>query len=166
MPPRPATTARRSGPGLWLALALGILALDQLTKLAIVNTLALHESAWVCPHFNLVYVLNQGAAFSFLSDAGGWQRWFFSALSIAVIGVLGALVYRAHRQVLFCWAASLVIGGAAGNLIDRLTVGAVIDFIDWHAAGWHWPAFNVADAAISAGATLFVIDELRRVRRG
>jgi len=142
-----------------------ILGLDQVSKLAVVNALALGQVIPVADHLNLVFVLNTGAAFSFLADAGGWQKWFFTVLALGVVLVLGLLVWRAPHQRLFAAGSSLIMGGAIGNVIDRLTIGAVVDFIDLYWRSWHWPAFNLADAAICLGAALLVIDELRRVRR-
>lgn len=149
--------------GVWVALLLG---LDQLTKLVIVNLFALHEQLTVTSWLNLVRVHNPGAAFSFLSDAGGWQRWLFIGLGVLAVGYLGFLLVRHAGQTWFALAATLIISGAIGNTIDRLTWGVVIDFLDFHAAGFHWPAFNLADAYITSGAALIVIDEIRRVRRG
>ncbi len=143
-----------------------ILGLDQLTKLIVTSTLTLGAEIPVTFFLNMVFVLNPGAAFSFLADAGGWQRWFFAGLTVVVVSVLLLLVRKSPQQTLFCLAASLIVGGALGNLVDRILIGAVIDFIDLHVAGWHWPAFNLADSAITVGAVLFVLDELLRVRRG
>ena len=110
-------------------------------------------------------VYNQGAAFSFLANSGGWQRWFFSGLAMVVsLGIIWML-HKNSGQRLFCWALTLILGGAVGNLIDRLLYGHVIDFLDFHIGTLHWPAFNVADSAITVGAALFVLDELRRVNR-
>lgn len=153
-------------PGRWLILGVLLAGLDQLSKLVIVNAYALGEQTLLTSWFNIVRVHNSGAAFSFLSDAGGWQRWFFVGLGVVAIGYLGFLVSRHAAQTWFSLAAVLIIAGAIGNTIDRLTWGHVIDFIDWHYAGWHWPAFNLADGFITVGATLFVLDELRRVKRG
>lgn len=165
--PHPAKTAtRKIGAGQWLMLAALLVGLDQLSKLAIVNTLELGQQIIVTSWFNIVHVHNSGAAFSFLADAGGWQRWFFVGLGIAAVVYLGFLMARHATQTWFALAATLIIAGAIGNTIDRLTWGVVIDFIDWHAAGWHWPAFNLADSFITVGAALFILDELRRVRRG
>ena len=116
--------------------------------------------------FNLVRVHNLGAAFSFLSDAGGWQRGFFTGLGI-VAALVMVWMLRSHAgQRLFCSAISFILGGAIGNVIDRLLHGYVVDFLDFHWAGWHFPAFNVADCAITVGAGLLILDELLRVRRG
>jgi signal peptidase II len=140
--------------------------LDQFTKLAIVNLYALGEQTVVTSWFNLVRVHNSGAAFSFLANAGGWQRWFFIGLGVAAIVYLGFLMSRHAGQTWFSLSATLIIAGAIGNTIDRLTWGVVIDFIDLHVSGWHWPAFNFADSYIVVGAILLVLDEIRRVRRG
>ncbi len=110
-------------------------------------------------------VYNQGAAFSFLAAAGGWQRWLLTALAVIAALVIGYLLKRHGNQGVFCTALSLILGGAIGNLIDRVAYGHVIDFIDLHARSLHWPVFNLADSAITVGAVLLVIDELRRVRR-
>lgn len=152
--------------GRWLLLGALMAGLDQLSKLVIANTYVLGEQTFVSPWFNIVRAHNSGAAFSFLSDAGGWQRWFFVGLGLAAVAYLGVLVLRHAAQTWFASASTLIIAGAVGNTIDRLTWGYVIDFIDWHYAGWHWPAFNLADSFITLGAVLFVLDELRRVKRG
>ena len=152
--------------GRWAMLAALLVGLDQLTKLFIVNTYALGQQTVVTSWFNIVRVHNSGAAFSMLADAGGWQRWFFVGLGVAAVVYLGFLVTRHATQVGFALGATLILAGAIGNTIDRLTWGVVIDFIDLHAGGWHWPAFNVADSCITVGAVLFILGELRRVRRG
>ncbi len=115
----------------------------------------------VTSFFNLVLVYNRGAAFSFLAGAGGWQREFFTVIALAASVWIIWLLYRHPRQSLFCLALALVLGGALGNVIDRIAIGAVVDFLDFHAYGWHWPAFNVADSAITCGAVLLVWDGLR-----
>lgn len=150
----------------WLMVAALLVGLDQLSKLAIVNLYELGQQTAVTSWFNIVRVHNSGAAFSFLADAGGWQRWFFIGLGIVAVIYLGYLMSRHAAQTWFAFAATLIIAGAIGNTIDRLTWGVVIDFIDLHVSGWHWPAFNFADSFIVVGATLFVLDEIRRVRRG
>jgi len=144
----------------WLGLAGLIIVLDQLTKLWVLATLKLGERIEVTSFFNLVLVFNPGAAFSFLSDAGGWQRWFFVVLAIAVSGWLTFLIRRHAAERLLPLAAALILGGALGNVIDRIRFGAVADFLDVHAAGWHWPAFNIADSAISVGVALLVWQQL------
>ncbi len=149
----------------WLGLALAIILCDQLSKLSIMHAYAYGESHPLTSFFNLVLVYNPGAAFSFLAKAGGWQRWAFIALGIAAALFITYLLKRHSGQKLFCTALSLILGGALGNVVDRLLYGHVIDFLDFHLRGWHWPAFNVADSAITCGAILLIIDELRRVRR-
>ena len=159
--------------GLWLGLALVILLADQFTKVLIVGSFQWGDSQAVTSFFNLVRVHNSGAAFSFLANAGGWQRWFFTGIGV-VATVFIVYLLRSHpQQTLFCFALSLVLGGAVGNVIDRLLYGHVIDFLDFH---WDWlaplffeghfPAFNIADSAISVGTVCLIVDELRRVRRG
>ena len=145
----------------WLSLSAAIVALDQATKALVAGSFSLHESVEITPFFNMVLVYNRGAAFSLLSDATGWQRGFFIAIAIAASGWIAWLLRRHAADILFCLALSLVLGGALGNLIDRLHIGAVLDFLDFHAFGYHWPAFNVADIAISCGAVLLVWDALR-----
>ena len=144
----------------WLGLAGLVIVLDQLTKLWVLATLKLGERIEVTSFFNLVLVFNPGAAFSFLSDAGGWQRWFFVVLAIAVSGWLTFLIRRHAAERLLPLAAALILGGALGNVIDRIRFGAVADFLDVHAAGWHWPAFNIADSAIRVGVALLVWQQL------
>jgi len=161
-----AKTVPTPKPSAWFVLATLTLGLDQLTKLAVVNTMTMGQSIVLSDFLNLVYVLNTGAAFSFLADAGGWQKWFFSGLALLVVLVLSWMIVKAPKQKAFATGASLIIGGAVGNVIDRLTIGAVVDFIDLHWHSWHWPAFNLADSAICLGALLLIIDELRRVKRG
>lgn len=161
----PKSHSRRSAAR-WMMVAALLIGLDQLSKLVIVNSYALGQQTVLTSWFNIVRVHNAGAAFSFLSDAGGWQRWFFVGLGVLAVAVLAFLMIRHAGQVLFSLAATLIISGAIGNTIDRLSYGYVVDFIDWHYAGWHWPAFNFADSFIMVGAGLFILDEIRRVRRG
>ena len=144
----------------WYALAVLIVILDQLSKWLALETIGLGETIYVAPFWNWVLTYNPGAAFSFLADQPGWQRWFFSILAIAV-SVWIALELRKHpEQKLLSLALTLVMGGALGNVIDRVRFGAVVDFIQWHAAGFYWPAFNVADSAITVGAILLVFEQL------
>lgn len=147
----------------WLGIAAIVVLLDQITKVTVALLFEYGESLPVTSFFNLVLAHNPGAAFSFLAGAGGWQRWFFTAIAVIAVVVILYLLRRHAGQKLFCWALALILGGAIGNLIDRTLHGHVIDFLDFHFAGWHWPAFNVADMAIVGGAALFVLDELRRV---
>jgi len=156
---------KNAGLMLWLGVAVVVVLLDQLSKITMTRLLAYGQSETINSFFNLVMVYNQGAAFSFLANSGGWQRWFFSALALAVSIFIVWMLNRNASQRMFCWSLSLILGGAVGNLIDRLVYGHVIDFLDFHIYGWHWPAFNIADSAITVGAALFVLDELRRVNR-
>jgi len=151
---------------LWIGIAALIVVLDQFTKVLVLGSFRYGESLTVTSFFNLVRVHNLGAAFSFLANAGGWQRWFFTGLG-CVAALVMVWMLRAHAgQRLFCSAISFILGGAIGNVIDRLLHGHVVDFLDFHWAGWHFPAFNVADCAITVGAGLLILDELLRVRRG
>ncbi|HYH43752.1 MAG TPA: signal peptidase II [Burkholderiales bacterium] len=140
----------------WLSISAVVLVLDQITKYVVRGAFSLYESVEVTPFFNLVLVHNLGAAFSFLSDAGGWQRGFFITLALGASGWITWLLYKHPRETLFCFALSLILGGALGNVIDRVLYGAVVDFLDFHAFGFHWPAFNVADMGISCGAVLLI----------
>ena len=151
--------ARNIKPWLWLA---GIvILLDQLSKWIALGALRPGETRYVAPFWNWVLTFNPRAAFSFLSDAGGWQRWFFTVVSLAVSGWIVTLLRRHSSEFRLSLALTMVLGGALGNVIDRIRFGAVVDFIQWHAAGYYWPAFNVADAAITLGAVLLVWDQLR-----
>jgi len=143
----------------WLWLSLIALILDQWSKIAISGSMSLYESIILIPGFNLTYVHNTGAAFSFLSEAGGWQRWFFAAMALIISVVLTVWLYRLKsHETLLAVALALVLGGAIGNLIDRLAYGYVIDFLDVYYQTWHWPAFNVADMAISGGVFLMLLE--------
>ena len=157
---------------LWLGIALVMLLADQLTKLLIVGSFALGDSQTVTSFFNLVRVHNSGAAFSFLSSASGWQRWLFTGIGVVATMFILWLLRSHPTQKLFCFALALVLGGAVGNVIDRIAYGHVVDFLDFH---WDWleplffqghfPAFNVADSAISVGTVCLILDELIRVRK-
>lgn len=150
---------------LWLGIATIVVLLDQVVKVAIAKIFISGEIHPVTSFFNLVLVYNKGAAFSFLANESGWQRHFFTGMGIAAALFILYLLKRHAGQRLFCWALALILGGAIGNVIDRMAYGHVIDFLDFYIGIWHWPAFNVADSAITIGAALFVIDELRRVNR-
>ena len=139
--------------------------LDQFTKVLIVGSFQLGESSLVTSFFNVVRVHNSGAAFSFLAGASGWQRWFFVGLGAVAAVFITWMLLRHGQQTLFAFALSLILGGAIGNVIDRLLYGHVVDFIQVHWAGWYFPAFNVADSAISVGAACLIWDEIRRVRK-
>ena len=143
------------------AIALLLAALDQLTKYWVSASFGYGEARVYTGFFNLVLTHNQGAAFSFLATAAGWQRGLFIAIALIAIVVICVLLARHATQKLFCFALALILGGAIGNVIDRVALGYVVDFLDFHIAGWHWPAFNLADAAISVGAVLLVADSFR-----
>jgi signal peptidase II len=145
----------------WLWISGLVIILDQITKWIADRSLELHVPVPVMPSFNFTLVYNSGAAFSFLSEAGGWQRWFFSLLTISICALLLIWLKRldAHEKPAAI-GLSLVLGGALGNLIDRLMYGYVIDFIQWYYYGYYWPTFNIADSAISVGATLLVVQGL------
>jgi len=149
----------------WLALAAAIVALDQIAKITIERLFDYGDVHPVTGFFNLVLTYNKGAAFSFLASASGWQKQFLTAIGIAASLVIVYLLARHGTQKLFSLALALILGGAVGNVIDRVAHGHVIDFLDFHWRGWHWPAFNVADSAIVCGAALLIVDELLRVRR-
>jgi len=145
----------------WLALSALIVVADQITKFVAVQQLAMNQIVAVTPFFNLLLVYNAGAAFSFLSDAAGWQRGFFIGIALTASAWIVYLLRRYPHQRRFALALSLILAGAVGNVIDRVLHGAVIDFLDFHAYGYHWPAFNVADSAITCGAVLLVWDAFR-----
>ncbi len=147
--------------GRWYLLALFIIVIDQLTKYWVTQIFVYGETLELLPVLNLTLVHNMGAAFSFLSDAGGWQRWFFAIISMVVSTVLVVWLYRLpSRQCLLAMAIALILGGALGNLCDRILLGYVVDFVDAHYQQHHWPAFNVADAAITLGAVLLILESL------
>jgi signal peptidase II len=152
----------RPSLGLWLGLAGVVIALDQLSKAWVLAAFRLGERLEITGFFNLVLVFNSGAAFSFLADAGGWQKWFFVVLALAVSAWLVVMLRQHVGERLLALALALVLGGALGNVIDRVRFGAVVDFLDVHAAGWHWPAFNVADSAITVGVALLLWQQLRQ----
>jgi signal peptidase II len=133
-----------------------MLVIDQAVKFGVAQTMELHESVHIAPGFNWVYVLNPGAAFSFLADAGGWQRHFLSVLALGVSGVLVALLWRGTASQKEAAAYALILAGAMGNATDRLRIGAVVDYLDLYWRSWHWPAFNLADICISLAALLLI----------
>jgi len=148
----------------WFALAIAIVIADQATKWAASAVLCCQAPIAVTPFFNLVLAHNTGAAFSFLAGEPGWQRWFFAAIALIASTVISVLLVRHAKdaaQRRFCAGLALILGGAVGNLIDRVLYGHVVDFLDFYISGWHWPAFNVADSAISIGAALLVWDSFR-----
>jgi signal peptidase II len=149
----------------WLGIAIIVILADQISKITIAKTFVYGQVRAVTSFFNLTLVYNKGAAFSFLASESGWQRYLFTGLGVVAALVIVYMLKRHAGQRLFCWALALVLGGAIGNVIDRVLYGHVIDFLDFYVGGWHFPAFNVADSAICVGAGLFILDELRRVNR-
>ena len=146
----------------YLAIATITLLLDQLSKWSALSNLQMGVSEPVLPFMNWLLLFNPGAAFSFLAQGSGWQRWFFTILGLAACIYIIVLLWKNQSDKLLCWALSLILGGALGNVLDRLMYGAVVDFIDLHYANWHWPAFNIADSAICIGAALIIWGELRK----
>lgn len=158
---------------LWLGLALLVSVLDQLSKTLILDHFQLGDARAVTSWFNLVRVHNSGAAFSFLAGASGWQRWFFIGLGLAATAFIVWMLRKYPMQKLFCFSITMIMGGAIGNVVDRALHGYVVDFLQVHHAvlepvfrGGYFPSFNLADSAITLGAVLLIVDELRRVRRG
>jgi len=150
----------------WLAWSLVVILVDQFTKVLVLGYYQLGDSHPVTSFFNLVRVHNHGAAFSFLASSGGWQRWLFTGIGIGA-AVLIIWLLRSHPgQKLFAFALASILGGALGNVIDRLLHGYVVDFLDFYWKNWHFPAFNIADSDITLGAICLILDELLRVRRG
>lgn len=141
----------------WYLFALSLAGLDQAVKYAVQALMPFRASVEITPFFNLVHVLNPGAAFSFLANAGGWQRFLFTGLGLAVSAFLAWALWHGLRSRLETAAYIAVIGGALGNVIDRLRLGAVVDFLDFHWQGWHWPAFNLADIFVVGGAVLLLL---------
>ena len=149
----------------WYALAGAVIVLDQVTKAVVLASIQFGERIVFLPFWNWVLTMNPGAAFSFLADQSGWQRWFFTILALAVSAWIALELRRHPEQKLLSLALALVMGGALGNVIDRVRFGAVVDFVQWHAAGFYWPAFNVADSAITVGAILLVVGQLTAAGR-
>ncbi len=150
----------------WLGIAAVVLIADQFTKVLMVSTYQLGEGFSVTSFFNIVRVHNEGAAFSFLATAGGWQRWFFTGLGLVATVVMVWMLKKHPGQKLFGFAIACILGGAVGNVIDRVLYGYVVDFLDFYYAGIHFPAFNIADSGITVGAACLILDEVLRVRRG
>lgn len=147
---------------LWLLITVLVFVLDQWTKHLVLENMALYSRIELTSFFNLVHVHNYGAAFSFLGDQSGWQRWFLSGITLIVsIGIFVWLTRLKNSQLLLATALVFILGGALGNLYDRLIYGYVVDFIDWYYGTYHWPAFNLADSAISLGAVLLIIDTFK-----
>ncbi|MCI5896496.1 MAG: signal peptidase II [Candidatus Aphodousia sp.] len=145
-----------------LGIAFAVFVIDIITKTYFESTYNLGESRPVTSFFNLVLAHNYGAAFSFLADSSGWQRYFFAAIAVVAVVVCLKLMISHTREKLFCLALALILGGAIGNLFDRIIYGYVIDFLDFYYGYWHWPAFNIADSAIVLGAGLLIVDSFLR----
>src|SRR3989440_12921271 len=145
-------------PWRWFLAAAAVIVADQATKTLVLGRFALGERLELASFLNLVLVYNKGAAFSFLSDAAGWQTPLLVLFALAAAGIVTVLMVKKPQEKLLCVGLALILGGALGNLIDRLRFGQVVDFLDFHAASWHWPAFNVADSAITIGAALLIIE--------
>jgi signal peptidase II len=169
------TVSSRSHPSLalWLGLALLVIVADQVTKTLILGAFQYGDSRPVTDFFNLVRVHNTGAAFSFLAGASGWQRWFFIGLGLVATVFIVWMLRKHPEQKLFCFAVTMIMGGALGNVIDRALHGYVVDFLQFRFAileplfrGGYFPSFNIADSVITLGAVLLIVDELLRVRRG
>jgi signal peptidase II len=150
----------------WFCLAAVVILLDYASKIAVLAFLAAGESRALTPFFNLVLVFNKGAAFSFLAGAQGWQTPFFAAIAVLASGIIGILIVRKPEKKLFNFGLALILGGALGNLLDRIVYGHVVDFLDFHALGWHWPAFNVADSAITVGAATLILESFLQREEG
>ncbi|KGD87793.1 peptidase A8 [Achromobacter sp. RTa] len=168
----PADTGLQSGSrpaparvGRWLALALAIIVLDQLTKVYFNTEFQYGQRVHLLPFFDFTLVYNRGAAFSFLASEEGWQRWLFTGLGCVAAVVITVILRRTHGQPRFCLALTLILGGAIGNVIDRVVYGHVVDFLLFYWNDWQFPAFNLADVGITCGAVLLVLDELLRARK-
>jgi signal peptidase II len=149
----------------WFGISAALVLADQLTKWLVLSHFAPGERLELTSFFNLVLVFNKGAAFSFLANAPGWQTPLLVAFAIGAALIVSFLLVRSPERRMFCAGLALILGGAVGNVIDRLRFGQVVDFLDLHAAGWHWPAFNVADSAITIGAALLILDGFRHHER-
>jgi signal peptidase II len=146
----------------YFAIAIIVLLLDQLSKWSALSNLQMGIPEPVLPFMNWLLLFNPGAAFSFLAQGSGWQRWFFTIIGLAASAYIIWLLYKSQSEKLLCIALSLILGGALGNVLDRVMYGAVVDFIDLYYGNWHWPAFNIADSAICVGAALIIWGELRK----
>lgn len=149
----------------WFFISIVIAALDVYTKHLVQNAFVFGEHLTITSFFDLVRYHNTGAAFSFLADAGGWQKWFFTAITAIAVIVITYLIRKHHQEKIFCWGLALVLGGAVGNLYDRLTLGYVVDFLYFHINDLYWPAFNVADSAICVGVGLLLLDSFQKEKQ-
>lgn len=154
-----------SSLGLWLAVAFIVLLADQFTKVLITGYYQLYDSTAVTMFFNVVRVHNTGAAFSFLRDSAGWQRWLFTGIGLVAAVFILWMLKKHPGQKMFSFALACILGGAVGNVVDRLVYGYVVDFLDFHWQAMHFPAFNIADSAITVGAACLILDELLRVKK-
>jgi signal peptidase II len=159
-----AAAASRGREMLWWAVAAGVVVADHATKWLASELMSARPPVVVTSFFNFVLAHNTGAAFSFLAEGSGWQRWFFAGIAVIAAVLISMLIRRHAGERLFCSGLALILGGAVGNLIDRLAWGHVVDFLQLHAGPWYWPAFNVADSAITVGAVLVVLDSFRGKR--
>jgi signal peptidase II len=159
------TTDRMLDTGKWLLFAAVLVVLDQLTKYLAEQSIAVGSTVEILPFLSLVLTHNSGAAFSFLADAGGWQRWFFVLIAVAASGLIIWMLHRHRKERFLCIGLALILAGAIGNLIDRVLVGAVVDFILLYWRQYQWPAFNVADSCITVGAAMLIWDSLRQSRK-
>lgn len=150
----------------WLSISAIVVAVDLYTKYLTQQAFVLGEQLMVTSFFDLVRYHNEGAAFSFLADAGGWQKWFFTGISIVASMIILYLLKKHHHEKLFSFGLALVLGGALGNLYDRVTLGYVVDFLSFHVHGYYWPAFNVADSAISVGVVCLLLDSFKQKKDG
>jgi signal peptidase II len=151
--------------GLWLGVAFIVLLADQFTKVLITGYYQLYDSTAVTTFFNVVRVHNTGAAFSFLRDSAGWQRWLFTGIGLVAAVFILWMLKKHPGQKMFSFALACILGGAVGNVVDRLVYGYVVDFLDFHWQAMHFPAFNIADSAITVGAACLILDELLRVKK-
>ena len=163
--PKARTAMEQASLSRWMWLALLIVMLDQISKVIAEASLTFGQRVNVFPFFDFTLLYNPGAAFSFLANQSGWQRWFFTLVGVLAIAFIAYLMRRHREDKRFLLALTLIMGGAAGNLIDRVLYGHVIDFLLFYWKKWHYPAFNLADSAITVGAVLLILDELMRLRR-
>ena len=161
----PRATVSSTAIARWVALAIAIIIVDQLTKLHFDAAYDYGQRVNILPFFDFTLLYNPGAAFSFLADGQGWQRWLFTIIALSAVGLILHLLRKHPKQLLFCTALSMILGGAVGNLIDRVQHGHVVDFLLFYWNSWYFPAFNVADIGITCGAFLLILDEFRRMRR-
>ncbi|MDR1275313.1 MAG: signal peptidase II [Candidatus Accumulibacter sp.] len=163
---RAASRAAKNRFVVWLCVACAVVLVDQTSKWVALKFLRVGDVIYVAPFFDWVLAFNTGAAFSFLAGAGGWQRWFFIVLSLVASVWIVFLLKHHAPETRFAFALSMVLGGAIGNVVDRVSIGAVVDFIQWHAGGYYWPAFNAADSAITLGALVLVWDQFASEAQG